>query len=407
MTSQYPPDATWRSLLVAPKPGDGLKVQRLIEEFRDVEQHRSELGGLAGPRYRNEAGHRWLPYKEAFSPGLVRTILDSWSGVEGLLLDPFAGSGTSLLVAGERGMDAIGVELLPYARWAADTVVRAHTADVTTFRDLTAGAAAAGRVVRVGAQAELPVPAASWALSEEVSSALLALRDALPARGTRVEADLAHLALMSVVESVSAAVKDGTSLRHRARERAGRTTRPGRKGQQLNRGQVVDAFVAAAQVVADDLPKMPGATAARVLMGDARHLPLRDAAADCAVFSPPYPNRYDYSALYQLELAVGGFVRVPEELRRIRKALLRSHRKHRRRCFRCWTILGYLPCCGQLPRQQMVGQTSGAGLCGCWSATSMTCVRSWPSSAGCCGRGRLRHAWWRRRPISATQSRPM
>ena len=131
MTSQHPPDATWRSLLAASKPGDGLKVQRLIDEFRDVEQHRSDLGGLAGPRYRNEAGHRWLPYKEAFSPGLVRTILDSWSGVEGLLLDPFAGSGTSLLVAGERGMDAIGIELLPYARWAADTVVRAHTADVT------------------------------------------------------------------------------------------------------------------------------------------------------------------------------------------------------------------------------------------------------------------------------------
>src|ERR1035437_5038780 len=164
-----------------------------------------------------------------------------------------------------------------------------------------------------------------WTLSDEVSGALLSLREALPPRGTRVEADLAHLALMSVVESVSVSVKDGTSLRHGERERPGRTPRPGRKGQQFNRNQVVDAFLAATQVIVDDLPKIPGGTAARVLMGDARQMPLRDGAVDVAVFSPPYPNRYDYSAVYQLELAAGGFVHVPEDLRRIRKSLLRSH----------------------------------------------------------------------------------
>ena len=325
VTSQQLVDATWRSLLVAPKPGDGLRIRRLIDEFRDVELDRSDLGSLAGPRYRDEAGHRWLRYKEAFSPALVRAILDDWSGIDGLLLDPFAGSATSLLVAVERGLDAVGVELLPYTRWAADAVVRAHSADGAVLRSMTADAAAKSRMSRVGARWALPVPAATWALSDEVSGALLSLREALPPRGTGVEADLAHLALMSVVESVSVSVKDGTSLRHRERERPGRTTRPGRKGQQFNRNQVVNAFLVATQVIVDDLPKIPGGTAARVLMGDARQLPLRDAAVDVAVFSPPYPNRYDYSAVYQLELAAGGFVHVPEDLRRIRKSLLRSH----------------------------------------------------------------------------------
>lgn len=325
MTSQHLLDATWRSLLVAPKPGDDLRIRRLVDEFRGVELDRSDLGSLAGPRHRDEAGHRWLRYKEAFSPALVRAILDGWSGIDGLLLDPFAGSATSLLVAVERGLDAVGVELLPYTRWAADAVVRAHGADGAVLRSMTANAAAKSRIGRVGVRWALPVPAATWALSDEVSGALLSLREALPPRGTRVEADLAHLALMSVVESVSVSVKDGTSLRHRERERPGRTTRPGRKGQQFNRNQVVDAFLAATQVIVDDLPKIPGGTAARVLMGDARQMPLRDGAVDVAVFSPPYPNRYDYSAVYQLELAAGGFVHVPEDLRRIRKSLLRSH----------------------------------------------------------------------------------
>jgi len=321
----HPPDADWRSLLLKPKPDDVLAANRLIGEFRDVEQDRADLGWFAGPRYRDEAGHRWLPYKEAFSPGLVRAILDGWSGVDGLLLDPFAGSGTSLLVAVERGLTAVGVELLPYARWAADAVVRAHAADVAVLRNVAARAAAKARLGRVITAAALPVPAASWALSDDVTGVLLALREALLPRGAEVEVDLSHLALISVVEGVSAAVKDGTSVRHRDRQRARRTKVSDSKQQRRQPDDVVDAFLAAVEVIAEDLPKMPSGTAARVLMGDARHLPLCDGAVSSSIFSPPYPNRYDYSSIYQLELAAGGFVQGPEDLRRIRKSLLRSH----------------------------------------------------------------------------------
>ncbi len=83
--------------------------------------------------------------------------------------------------------------------------------------------------------------------------------------------------------------------------------------------------MAAAGVISDDLAKMPDGASSRVLLADARSLPMADAVAGCAVFSPPYPNRYDYSAIYQLELAAGGFVRAPGDLRRVRKSLLRSH----------------------------------------------------------------------------------
>jgi len=318
-------DAKWRSLLNSPIHDDSLCAQQLLDAFREIEHDRFDLGAMAGPRYRHDPGYRWLPYKEAFSPDLVRAILAHWSAIEGVLLDPFAGSGTSLLVALEQGLDAVGVELLPYACWAADVVVRAHQADGAALRDIVTSATAIARTRSVSEGGALPVPAASWALSAEVTGALLALRGALPARGSGIEAGLAHLALLSVVERVSVAVKDGTSLRHRERERPGRTTRPGRKGQKLTSSQVFDIFVTAADAIADDVPKMPDGGPGRVLLGDARRLPLGCETVGAAVFSPPYPNRYDYSALYQLELALGGFVHSPEGLRRVRKSLLRSH----------------------------------------------------------------------------------
>jgi hypothetical protein len=322
---QRVPEPAWHSLLAEPKQDDEHGAQRLMAGFPVVVLDRPDLGMYAGVRRRDEAGYRWLKYKEAFSPDLVRAVFDGWTALEGPVLDPFAGSGTSLLVAAERGLDGIGVELLPYAGWAANTIVQAHAADVTMFCGLVAAAADAARSGSRASRLDLPVPAASWALSDEVSGTLLALRSELPPRGSGVEADLAHLALLSIIEGVSVAVKDGTSLRHRERRREGRSTRPGRKGQQTQADDVIDAFAGAAQTIADDLPKMVSATEARVIPGDARCLPFRDATAGSAIFSPPYPNRYDYSAIYQLELAGGGFIAAPEDLRRIRKSLLRSH----------------------------------------------------------------------------------
>jgi hypothetical protein len=325
VTRQPRSESGWRALLTSPQPGDAFRVRQLAEAFRDLERVRTDLGALAGPRRRDEPGYRWLKYKEAFSPDLVRSVLDHWAGLSGLLVDPFAGSATSLLVAAERGLNSVGVELLPYAQWGADTVVRANAADSRRFSRLVDQAVNASRSVSNVRQPALRVPAASWAVSYEVSRAVMAVREALPPRGSAIEADLAHLALVSIVENVSMSVKDGTSLRHRYRQRKGHTTRPGRRGQQAGTAEVISAFVAAAKLIEDDLVKMPGGVEARVVLGDARHLPLRDTIAGSAIFSPPYPNRYDYSAIYQLELATGGFVRTPEDLRRIRKALLRSH----------------------------------------------------------------------------------
>ena len=305
----------------------GVRLDRALAKYVDLTVERVDLGTLAGPRHRDEPGFRWMSYKEAFSPGLVREILDGWSAVEGPLLDPFAGTGTSILVAAERDLTAYGVELLAYPQWAAQTIVAARSADDSQVRRLADDAVKKVRRRRSApTQTELAAPAAEWALSDEVVDTLLRLRSALPQRGSSTEADLAHLALVSIVEAVSASVKDGTSLRHRHREREGRTTRPGRKGHRPSRTDVLQAFKSAASNIADDIPKLPShESSAAVVRADARQLPYDEATFGCAVFSPPYPNRYDYSAIYQLELAVGGFVQSSDELKSARRSLLRSH----------------------------------------------------------------------------------
>src|SRR2546426_385073 len=60
-----------------------------------------------------EKEHRWCKYKEGFSAALIRYILAKVGPSAGRILDPFAGSGTSLFCASDYGIDSVGVELLP------------------------------------------------------------------------------------------------------------------------------------------------------------------------------------------------------------------------------------------------------------------------------------------------------
>lgn len=66
---------------------------------------------------RREPFHRWIPYKQGFSPGLVRQFLcenprtpNEWASHP--VLDPFSGSGTCVVECARYGVGAIGVEAI-------------------------------------------------------------------------------------------------------------------------------------------------------------------------------------------------------------------------------------------------------------------------------------------------------
>jgi hypothetical protein len=62
-----------------------------------------------------------------------------------------------------------------------------------------------------------------------------------------------------------------------------------------------------------------------LLRGDARELASSLPEHDLAIFSPPYPNSFDYTDVYNVELWALGYLDGGEANRRLRNSTLRSH----------------------------------------------------------------------------------
>ena len=67
----------------------------------------------------------------------------------------------------------------------------------------------------------------------------------------------------------------------------------------------------------------------KVILGDSRQdlSQIKDDSIDAVITSPPYPNEKDYTRATRLESVLLGFINTSEDLRAIKKTLLRSNSK--------------------------------------------------------------------------------
>ena len=86
----------------------------LYRELSDEELHLSWSEAELPERVRTKHVHRLHPYLGKFVPQLVEALLSRYVRSGGRVLDPFAGSGTTLVQALESGYDAVGVDIAAF-----------------------------------------------------------------------------------------------------------------------------------------------------------------------------------------------------------------------------------------------------------------------------------------------------
>ncbi len=311
--------------------------QALEEKFAAIicETERFSRKTVSFQANKVEALHNWVHYREGFSAELVERLLDELCVQENqTVLDPFAGSCTTLLAAMQRNAKSIGIELLPHCHlaWVAKSHVYDYDLDelclmkerlMTENPPLVAGTFPHITITASAFSAEIEqdiLNYTAWVDSQTVSDASRTLLCAL---------------IMSILEDVSYTRKDGQYLRWdgRAEKIIARNQKRILQGKKAFRGidkgtlpTVKDALVGKLGSVIRDIEQlqredMPTQRDQTLIRGNTLFvLPALEAnSVDAVITSPPYANRYDYTRTYALELA---YLQINDEIFGLRQGLL-------------------------------------------------------------------------------------
>lgn len=246
--------------------------------------------------------HRWWPYVQGYSAAFVAGLLERADLARGAsVLDPFSGSGTTVVEARRAGLRGFGAELLPPAVLAA----RVKTTFELDPAALGRGAEELVARSRRRPRGKLPfLRETRQHFAPATLDALTRLRDALPVATTPVGRAL-RVAFGRTLIPVS---------------RLRRSPCLGYAG--VDPAEAPDPYRALAQAVSEmrsDLASLERVRAhwgprATIWATDARTFAMPAGRVDLAVTSPPYVNGMDYVMNYKLDLAWLGYAHSYAEL---------------------------------------------------------------------------------------------
>ncbi len=260
--------------------------------------------------------HRWFRYSAGFSAAWAQQVVQKRlvEAPSARVLDPFAGSGTTLVASQGAGAESIGLESHPLvSRIAEAKLAWSESADDFEER-------AAGVLRRANPRPwRDPPPLLRKIYPEDVLQRLVGLRDAVEAeqRGDRIDG-LVWLALLAILRVCSPV---GTAnwqyvLPNKSKSRVSEPTA---------------AFLHQIRTMAADMRDMPRPQASATLVRDDARVAstVQDDSIDLVVTSPPYPNNYDYADATRIEMTFLGEIESWGDLQAaVRTHLVRSCSQH-------------------------------------------------------------------------------
>ncbi|MGE3795691.1 MAG: hypothetical protein AB7I38_17445 [Dehalococcoidia bacterium] len=237
--------------------------------------------------------HRWYVFPHSFTSELVHSLIDEWGLTsKDQLLDPFAGAGTTLLAAKEKGIPATGYDLSPLAVLAARVKIAGYKE--ARLKDIWSELRQRIRPSRWnGASRNYPD-----LVCDALPGKLLGAFDALDRAIAGLEAharerDFFRLALLSTIPEYSRAVATGGWLKWLQRRKSTST--------------LLADFSEHVRLMLEDVrdAKLPGGSRWHAKQCDARVLPDKAGTFSAVITSPPYPNRHDYTRVFGVELMFG------------------------------------------------------------------------------------------------------
>lgn len=281
----------------------------------------------------DKAFHDWYRFVLSFPPHLVKNYLNKFE-VEGkdLVLDPFTGTGTTLIESKLNGFNAVGIEANPIIKYITQTKLKWH---VDTERLIDTALDISNEVNRLFKRQgiddknlqvknneikllDLPIESKKIILENSISPIPLHKALTLLNKIQNIDNEAKDHLLVAFLKTV---IKDVSNLRF---------------GPEIGLGKIKDdaailgSWLNNVKTIKDDLDSIKDSKfpcEANVFLGDSRnaHQYLIPKSIKAVITSPPYPNEKDYSRTTRLENVLLGFINNMDELRQVKKTFVRSN----------------------------------------------------------------------------------
>lgn len=283
----------------------------------------------------DRAVHDWYRFVLSFPPHLVTEYLTRFGLNEThCLLDPFCGTGTTLVEAKKRGIPSVGIEANPMAHFASSVKVdwgidpdglldSAERIAIAVSKEYKACGIYDEPLLRVLNPVNTPLKALDsdrekLLLTNSISPLplhkALVLLDTIEREGGSLFQRHERLAFAKSLVNVASNLRFGPevgvgTIRHDT--------------------PLLSAWLDEIRTMAEGLRQAASQTdvPAHVFHADARQMTLflEPNSIDAVITSPPYPNEKDYTRTTRLESVLLGFINNKAELRALKQTLVRSN----------------------------------------------------------------------------------
>lgn len=268
--------------------------------------------------------HNWYRFVLSFPPHVVRDYLGAFGARPGqTVLDPFCGTGTTLIEAKKLGLNAVGIEAIPVSHLVASTKTTWNVNPAALAEHASRIAKLAERRIRSSKKMKT-LSAEKMALLLDRSISPLPLHRTLTLLETIHDNQDPKLLNYEMVALAKTVVATASNL-HFGPE-------VGVRGYKKD-ADVVGAWLREAQAMAADLTGLDiksKKAKAKIHLADARNIlnVLEPESVDFVFTSPPYPNEKDYTRTTRLESVLLGFLNNKQDLRALKEGLIRSNTRN-------------------------------------------------------------------------------
>jgi hypothetical protein len=285
--------------------------------------------------------HEWYRFVLSFPPHLVREYAHRFE-LDGTkrVLDPFCGTGTTIVECKKRGIPSVGIESNHMALFATQVKVDWTPDPDGLIQHADQVAETAFAALRSEGIEDYPLPLFSGNWGEQCSNCSV-LRELPPEKTRLLLKDSISVLPLHKTLTLLDCLNEHSNNQYRRHELLALAKalvysisnlhfgpEVGVKPPKLD-SPVVTSWLAQVYMMARDLRNLRAfmETPAEAYHGDSRelHEKIPPHSIDAVITSPPYPNEKDYTRTTRLESVLLGFINNRNDLRALKRNLIRSN----------------------------------------------------------------------------------